>query len=270
MGTILIDAFLESSAIKPTQLFIHNRTMDKAFTIKKRHPSINLREEPVSIVKQCSIVFICVKPLQFHTLLAQLKDHLNKNMILISITSPISIEQLESIVPCKIARAIPSILNRAQAGPSLLSFGSRCTDSDKRIIRRLMDHISTPLIIKENITRVSSDIVSCGPAFFSYIIQRFVDAAVRQTEISEEEATILATDMIIGMGKLLEKGVFTLPTLQERVCVPGGITGEGIKVLEAEIGDMFDQLFEQTHAKYREDKEKIKKQFTGKQDIRKY
>jgi competence protein ComER len=121
--------------------------------------------------------------------------------------------------------------------------------------------MSKPVAIDQTITRVSSDIVSCGPAFFSFLLQRFIDAAVQETNISEEEATVMASDMIIGMGKLLEKEIFTLPTLQDKVCVKGGVTGEGIKVLEAELGEMFVHVFQKTHEKFDEDIELVHNQF---------
>ncbi|WP_216828990.1 late competence protein ComER [Alkalihalobacterium elongatum] len=264
MGTILIDSLIEAKAVTPSQLFIHNRTLEKVKVIEKKHHSLHICETPNDVVKQTDLIFICVKPLQFYSLLETIQADCYSNQLLVSITSPISVKQLEQMVNCKVARAIPSILNRAHAGPSLLSFGKRCTTKDKKLLTSLLSNISNPLEIEENVTRVASDIVSCGPAFFSYILQRFVDAAVRQTEITEEDATTLATNMIIGMGKLLEKEIFTLPTLQQRVCVPGGITGEGIKVLEEEIGQMFDHLFQQTHAKYYEDKELIEQQFSSK------
>jgi competence protein ComER len=53
-----------------------------------------------------------------------------------------------------------------------------------------------------------------------------------------------------------------LPTLQEKVCVKGGITGEGIKVLEAELGDVFEHLFQATHRKFEEDLALILQQFS--------
>ena len=62
------------------------------------------------------------------------------------------------------------------------------------------------LVIEEDITRVSSDIASCGPAFFSYLLQCFINAAVDKTNITHEEATTLVSEMVVGMGKLLEKG----------------------------------------------------------------
>jgi competence protein ComER len=60
---------------------------------------------------------------------------------------------------------------------------------------------------------------------------------------------------------LLETNLYTLPTLQEKVCVKGGVTGEGIKVLEEHVGEMFNKVFQQTHAKYDEDLEKVGYQF---------
>ncbi|NEU31621.1 late competence protein ComER [bacterium LRH843] len=254
MGTILIESFIDSGAVTEKQLLITNRTIEKAQKLKDRFPKVELKENLVSIAKEADILFLCMKPLQIPDVLRQLKPIYPANKLLISITSPISIEQLETMVDCKVARVIPSILNRALTGSSLVSFGKRCSDHDRKKIMDLISSISEPLLIEENITRVSSDIVSCGPAFFSYLIQRFIDAAVRQTKITKEDATTLATNMMIGMGKLLEEGHYTLPTLQQRVSVPGGITGEGIKVLEIEIGEMFDHLFQSTIKKYEEDK----------------
>ena len=47
--------------------------------------------------------------------------------------------------------------------------------------------------------------------------------------------------------------LYTLPALQEKVCVKGGVTGEGIKALESGVQDMFHRVFQNTHMKYEED-----------------
>jgi competence protein ComER len=125
-----------------------------------------------------------------------------------------------------------------------------------------MEKISKPVQINEKITRVASDIVSCGPAFFSYLLQAFITAAVNETGIDNKTATIMASEMIVGLGELLKQGHYTLPSLQEKVCVKGGITGEGIKIMEKELGDVFEHLYQATHAKFREDLEKVELQFS--------
>ncbi|MDY7221858.1 late competence protein ComER [Halalkalibacterium halodurans] len=262
MGTILIESFLESSALTAEQMVITNRTREKADALARRYPGLSVVDHPEEVVQQTDCFFVCVKPMQFHRVLMDIRPHCSANKLLVSITSPISIAQLENSVDCKVARAIPSILNRAFAGSTLVSFSERCLEEDRSFLCGLLGTISEPLLIEEKITRVSSDIVSCGPAFFSYLTQRFIEAAVRQTAISEEDATVLATEMLIGIGKLLDQELYTLPTLQKRVCVPGGITGEGIRVLEEDVGHMFDRLFQKTHQKYYHEQEKISSQLT--------
>lgn len=261
MGSIIIEALIEAAAVTPSQLIITNRSIEKAYAFKTMYNELEVVHTSNEVALRADIIFICVKPLQFHSLLAELRSDLTDDKIIISITSPISIEQLEGAVSCKVARIVPSITNRALAGSSLVSFSERCTEEDRQMIYDLLEFFSRPIEVPEEIIRVASDIASCGPAFFSFLIQSFIEAAVRQTKITNEDATQLASEMMIGLGKLLEKGIFTLPSLQERVNVPGGVTGEGLKVLSQEIGDMFDHLYQQTHAKYYEDLEKIGEQF---------
>ncbi|MBO1512242.1 late competence protein ComER [Metabacillus bambusae] len=261
MGRILIESFIESGAIRPSFIYMTNRTKAKAEAIQNIYLETNVLDSAEEVVKRSDLIFICVKPLDIHPLLKKLNHLLTPNKCLLSITSPISVEQLESLVGCQVARAIPSITNRAFSGVSLITYGNSCHKDTKRTLEELFEQISNPVQIEDDITRVSSDIVSCGPAFFSYLLQKFVDGAVAETNITKDQAVLLVSEMIIGMGKLLETEIYTLPTLQDKVCVKGGITGKGIKVLEEEVGDMFAKVFQVTHEKYYEDIEEVSVQF---------
>lgn len=260
MGKILAEAWLESGMINEDQLYITNRTLSKAFGLKEKYPGVHLCEEVNDLAKTVDLLFICVKPLDIHPLLMNISSNLSKQQCLVSITSPFAVDELEGLVPCQVARLIPSITNRALAGVSLLTFGERIDPVMKAYLLQSTKLFSKPVEIKNSITRVSSDIVSCGPAFFSYLIRRFIQAACEETEITEAEATTMMTEMMIGFGRLIEDGHYSLSTLQEKVCVKGGVTGEGIQILEREIGDMFNLLFHKTHEKYAQDKREIAEQ----------
>jgi competence protein ComER len=261
MGGILISSFIESLAVQPSRMMIINRTRHKAEKIKEKYPDLMIGNTINDVVRFSDIIFLCVKPIEFYPILHGLKEDFREQHLLISITSPISLAQLESVVPCNVARVIPSITNRALAGASLITFGENCKRGQRERIIDLMSHVSTPVLIDEDVTRISSDIASCGPAFFSFLLQRFIKSAVDHTKISEEKATYLASEMIIGMGKLLEKEIFTLPTLMKKVCVKGGVTGEALKVFEDEIGPLFDHVIHKTHEKYDEDCGVVLEQF---------
>ncbi|AKO94210.1 late competence protein ComER [Priestia filamentosa] len=261
MGRILIESFIESNAANPSDITITNRTRPKAESLQKSYPSLHVASNASEVIHKSNIIFLCVKPLDIHPLLEKVRPLLKPHHCLISITSPISVKQLEELVDCQVARIIPSITNRAFSGVSLVTYGESCKQHYRLFLDHLLSKISIPLSIENNITRVSSDIVSCGPAFFSYLLQRFIDSAVEETEITKDQATKMISEMVVGFGKLLETNLYTLPTLQEKVCVKGGVTGEGIKVLEEHVGEMFNKVFQQTHAKYDEDLEKVGYQF---------
>ncbi|UAC47316.1 late competence protein ComER [Bacillus aquiflavi] len=264
MGRILTEAMIDGKVVSPSSVTIMNRTKSKAIMLKHKYKEINVVDHAEEAVQNSRLIFLCVKPHDMFAVLHKIKPSLTKNHCLISITSPVSVEQLKTVVSCSVARAIPSITNRALAGVALITFGENCSIFWKEVIWNIFSEISKPVEINNDITRVASDIVSCGPAFYSYITQRLINAAVKETKIDINTATKLASEMLIGLGELLRKGYYTLPTLQEKVCVKGGITGEGIKVLEEELEDVFEQLFRATHLKYEEDLDETTKHFSVK------
>ncbi|MBM6619229.1 late competence protein ComER [Bacillus suaedaesalsae] len=268
MGTILVESFIESRAVTPSNLYLTNRTLKKAENLKTIDSALHVMPNAEEVAASSDIIFVCIKPLDIFPLLNRLSPLLKPEQCIVSITSPISVEQIQEVVKCNVARVIPSITNRALSGVSLMTFSQSCSQEMKEQLLALFHHISSPVLIEDNITRVASDIVSCGPAFFTYLVRRFITSAVEETEISEEIATELASGMIIGLGKLLDKGVFTLPTLQEKVCVKGGVTGEGIKVLEEELGLVFNHVFNSTHEKYYEDIREVTEQLECIRDIK--
>lgn len=253
MGKILIEAMLEGNAISPEDLFIYNRTETKALAIKAEYEKINLSTSSLEVARNADLIFLCVKPHDIFSVVNSISPSLTANKCVVSITSPINPTQLETVFSCSVARIIPSITNRALAGVSLFSYSNQCTSAWKERLWTLFEKFSTPLEIEDNITRVASDIVSCGPAFFSYLTQRFIEGAVEETEIDSVTATKLASEMLIGLGELLKKEIYTLPTLQEKVNVKGGITGEGLQIMEQNLGDIFNQLFRATQLKFEDD-----------------
>lgn len=261
MGRILAEAILDKKAVSPTSLTIANRTKIKALELKNKYEEITVVNNAKEVAKVSNLIFLCVKPLDMYGVIQDILPFLTIEKCVVSITSPVTVRQLNRVIPCSVARTIPSITNRASAGVSLITFGEHCTDEWKDRLQLLFQKISVPVEIEEKVTRVASDIVSCGPAFFSYLAQRFINAAVKETEIDNELAITLMSEMLIGMGELLKNQYYTLPTLQNKVSVKGGITGEGIKVLEEELGDIFEHLIQATHHKFNEDLDEINKQF---------
>ncbi|MBP1961516.1 late competence protein ComER [Paenibacillus aceris] len=265
MGSILIEAFIHSGAFNPEQMIAGNRTIRKVELLAETYPGLLVAQSNREVVLGSDIIFLCVKPSEYKKVIDEIKEDVLPSQFLVSITSPVLITQLETHLPAKISKIIPSITNYVLSGATLCIHGNRMQPEDKEYLENLFAHISSPIRVSENYTRISSDLSSCGPAFLANFIQSFIDAAVEVTGITPEEATLLASEMTLGTGKLLTTGGFNPLTLQKRVSVPGGITAEGLRILDEELSGVFSRVIRATHAKYQEDLEKTEQQLTIKQ-----
>ncbi|MGN1400331.1 MAG: late competence protein ComER [Bacillus sp. (in: firmicutes)] len=261
MGSILLEAFVDAQAISDGDITVYNRTPHKAKNLQKQFSGITIAPDLEYIVSNNNLLFVCVKPGEMPPLFRKMAGLVNSDQCIVSITSPVSVSQIESVVSCNVARFIPSITNKVLEGVSLLTFGDRCDGIWRNKIKELAEAISEGIEIDNQVTRVSSDIVSCGPAFFSFLAQEFIDAAVQVSGVDKATATVLTEKMIIGFGELLRNGGYSLETLQQKVCVKGGITGEGIAAMGEDAEIMFKRLFEATHAKFDTEVDKIQEQF---------
>lgn len=263
MGSILIEAMIQSGSLLPEQIAATNRTYSKVERLALRYPGLKALNTVAETAASSDIVFLCIKPMEFKKVIDELQNVVTPAHIIVSITSPVQISQLESLLPCKIAKVIPSITNYVCSGASLCIYGERMQHADIALVDNMLRPISMPIAVDERYTRVTSDISSCGPAFIAFFVQKLVDAAALQTGIPRDEAIRLASEMVLGTGKLLTVGGLSPEALQQRVAVPGGITAEALQLLQSEMNGVFDQLIRKTHAKYDEDCEKVEQSFFG-------
>lgn len=263
MGSLLIEAFMTSGALLPAEVVVSNRTFAKAQALAERYPGLKAEFYNADTARSCDIVFLCIKPHEFIHVVEDIRSVATPEKIIVSITSPVLISHLESELEGKIAKIIPSITNLVWSGSALCIYGDRMEDKDKKKLEALFNHISEPLRIEESYTRIVSDLSSCGPAFMSFLLQQFVDAAVQETGIPREAALQVASNMLLGTALLLTEGRLTPAQVQERVAVPGGITAKALKLLARRSDGMFRDLIAETHAKYREDLLKVSTSFYG-------
>ncbi|MBD1371109.1 late competence protein ComER [Hazenella sp. IB182357] len=253
MGSILVEAFLTAETFNPSDITVSNRTEEKANRLAKAFPGLKIAQQNQELVENVDIIFICVKPHQFKDLFSEINSFIKPEQILISITSPIQIKDLESWVSCKIAKVIPSITNQVLAGNTLYTLNDAFSTQERTQFIEMLESISQPIEIEENQARICSDLSSCGPAFLAKIIEQMITVASEKREVSKDVATQITTQMLYGLSELLLLGDYDLETVQQCVAVPGGVTEEGLNMLEDELMPIFEKLFDKTHEKHESD-----------------
>ncbi|WP_256760146.1 late competence protein ComER [Cohnella sp. WQ 127256] len=257
MGSLLVGAFVRAGVMQPDDIVISSRTSSKLTTLADQYPGLQIARSNRDAANGAEYLFLCVKPMDFRCVLDEISSVLTPNQIVISITSPVKISSLEELLPCKIVKIIPSVVNAVGSGASLFMWGSRLTEEDQTTLWNLFSAISQPITILEDEVRVASDLSSCGPAFLACLLEQFIDAAVMSTGMERETATSLACEMMLGTARLMLEEPCSPSELQAKVSVPGGITAAALDVLRKSTRGAFLQVLYTTHQKFADDLDRV-------------
>ncbi|WP_372662772.1 late competence protein ComER [Cohnella sp.] len=257
MGSLLIGAFIRAGVMHPDNIVVSSRTPSKPSILAQQYPGLQIAANNKQAAIGTDYLFLCVKPLDFRGVLNEIAPALNQNQIVISVTSPVKISSLEEILPCKVVKIIPSVVNAVGSGASLFMWGTRLTNEDRTALWNMFSSISKPIEILEEEVRVASDISSCGPAFLANLLEQFIEAAVMSTGMEREIATELACEMMLGTARLMLEHPCTPSELQAKVSVPGGITAAALEVLRKSTRGAFLQVIYTTHEKFAEDLDRV-------------
>ena len=126
-----------------------------------------------------------------------------------------------------------------------------------------MDRAAADNFAVQSQMNLAADLTSCAPAFYAAILRSLTETGARHGSLTEAEIREISLETVSGTVKLLREENVSFNSLIKRVATPGGITEEGVKVLDRALPAVFDEVLGLTLAK----REKIKKQMRGQYGI---
>ena len=125
-----------------------------------------------------------------------------------------------------------------------------------------MNSISRVVQIDESDFEAAGDLTSCAPGILTAIFKNFVEAGIRNSHLSSQTAHEMVSASVFGTATLLMKKQLGFSEMIARVATKGGITEEGIKVVDQSLPSVFDELFQKTLEKHNKIKSMIREQVT--------
>jgi len=247
MGCMLVKKFVETGAIGAEEILASNRTPEKRERLAE---ATGIRPAGNRLVAKLSdVIFICVRPLEVRDVLSSVAYLLTSQKLVVSIASDFSLENMRTLCPARLARAFPSMASLKLQGATLLAFGDNTTAEDRRLITGLFHAIGQAVVVEERDFGTLADLTSSAPGYFAALMREFVLAAKRR-DIPSDLAERLVKQTLLGTALLLVEESFA--GLIESVATKGGITEEGVKVIQREAPGMFDQLFQATEVRHKQ------------------
>jgi len=246
---MLIQGFLSTRALTPTQIVISTKTKEKVSALIDSYPDIRLMQDNRLLAALCDIIIIGVRPFDLLPVLQEIRDIKESNIHLVSLASCVRTQVITHAYPGRISRILPSICSTVHDGISLCYHHSGVRPEEIAYIESLFCSVSTVMRVDEELFEPAGDLMSCGPALITQMLVEMAAAGARHSTISQEECLQMAVRTAQGTIRLLQEGV-TPDELIRLVATPGGITEEGVNILKKDLPSVFDRLFDTTLAKH--------------------
>ena len=258
MGSMLVNGFLKAEVIAPEEMVISTRSITKLEAITDQWKGITVSSDNRSVARESDLLFLCVKPLDVLPVLQEIVFDLKISTHLVSIAACVTINDIENQFPGPVTKIIPSLTSEVKEGTSLLCHNAEVSDDKKERLENLLGAISKVVLIKETDFEAAADLTSCAPGLFAAIFENFVQAGLRHSEIPPDVAHQMVVSTLFGTAKLMAKKGIGFSDMVHRVATKGGITEEGVKVLNTHLPSVFDEVFLKTLSKYDSVKDMIK------------
>jgi pyrroline-5-carboxylate reductase len=258
MGSMLIRKFIGTGLVAPSDITASSKSGKSARALAGK-TGITAAPSNRSVAEIADVLFICVKPLQVRGVLDEVSDVLKHGVLLVSIAGCVSLDNLRDWAGDNVhcIRIIPSVTAEESAGISLVAWGHGVTPGDRKNVLGLLNAISTAVEIDEQNFDPYMDLTSCGPALIVAMMREFAGAAVRAGTIRPELSEYLVKETMIGTARILSGEKMKFDDVIGRVATKGGSTEEGVKVLQARLPDVMDEVLLALDAKRRVVSEKV-------------
>ena len=233
MAEALISGLVARIGSRPANIWVNNRSNDSQLArLQKEYGVIPSRDLP-SMLKGAEVVIIAVKPKDVLAALTQAKEHLNKDMLLISVAAGISTTSLKSIIDLDmpIIRAMPNTSAAVGKSATALSGNEFVNDKDKQLAKDIFGTVGMAVYTDENKMDAVTGLSGSGPAYIYYLIEAMQQSA-EQIGLEPEDAQKLIIQTLMGAAEMVHTSDKTPLTLRMEVTSPGGTTEAGIRVLE--------------------------------------
>ncbi|RVE73671.1 hypothetical protein OJAV_G00033600 [Oryzias javanicus] len=185
------------------------------------------------VVCDSDLLFITVKPHLVPRVLSQISPHITDRHIVVSVAAGVTIATLEELLPENsiVIRLMPNLPCVVQEGALLFARGSHAKPEDGALLRSLLHCCGLVEEGPEAWIDIHTGLSGSGVAFVYLFAEALAEGAVKMG-MPSALAHSIASQTVLGAGRLLRDSGRHPAQLRSEVCTPGGTTIYGLHTLE--------------------------------------
>ncbi len=231
MAQALADGLILTKAAEPLQLYACAATWDKLAANAASRGATACRTA-AEVVERSELVIVAVKPYLVEEVLAPVGELLRGKM-LVSVAAGIGCDRLEEILPEGIHHLtiMPNTPVSVGEGVILCEQKHTFTEAEFARFKEIFSKLGLVETLGASQFGIAGDLAGCGPAFTAMYLEALADGAVLHG-LPRQTAYRLASQMVVGTGKLWQAAGIHPGAMKDAVCSPGGLTIAGVASLE--------------------------------------
>lgn len=281
MGSMIANNILELNLLlADEELIVSNRHIEKIEELIERYPNgkVQITDDNTELAKSCEKIIISVTTPNFKEVLEEIVPFINEKTHIIYTCAGLDFEHISSFYHGKLSLVIPSLASTVTSNNAISSIGRRkgitlIKHNDKvdiqdsyfiedlfnefSYVRTLKDH---NFFFEENGRLASNNpkleictiLTSCTPAFIAIMIERFAEKISNVSDLSKDEAEDMILKTVIGTAILKDDKKMSNSEIIEKVATKGGITEEGVDILDKRLNSVYKKLIKTLLERYDE------------------
>ena len=245
LAEALIKGILASGTVSAARLFASDRVAKRLLYIAEKY-EIKVLNKNFELAREADIIILSVKPGDVESVLKEIAPEFaqehgagKSEKLLISTAAGVTTESIIGHLRdagledrLSVIRVMPNTPVMVSEGATAIAPAPGVQEHHIEAARELFGSVGVTVLVEdEGLMNTVTGLSGSGPAYVFRILEAMVEAGV-EGGLSEDVASTLAIQTMLGASRLALESEKGLNELRKMVSSPGGTTIEGLKKLE--------------------------------------
>ena len=181
-----------------------------------------------------NVILLVTKPQDLESVLVDINGKVNAGTLIVSFAAGKKIATIANGLEgkCPVVRVMPNTPTLVGKGAAGYSLGEGVNEHQRKFVVEFLNAAGIAVEVKEELQDAVTATSGSGPAYFFAFVEAMVKGAV-DLGLSQEVATQLTVQTLVGAAELLQSSGKSATTLRENVTSPNGTTFAALQSFSA-------------------------------------
>ena len=235
MASAIIGGMLQKQVVTAQNIIGSDKTAESRERAREKFNILTVLEN-ADVARRADILFLAVKPIFMEEVIAEIRDEVRTDTLVVSIAAGKDITFLQNAFgrsDCKLIRCMPNTPALVMEGCTGVCANANVSEEELNQVVTLLRSFGVASIVPERLMDVVVGVSGSSPAYVFMFIEAMADAAVSQG-LPRQMAYNICAAAVEGSALMVQKTGKHPGELKDMVCSPGGTTIEAVSSLEAD------------------------------------